>query len=126
MTSVDVIVDSTRVHASPEWADVTVVQDYTRVIAEQAVTNLNAEGASEFQIRLSSSEVVVVEVPGLQGPPGNGSATGHAVATDYSDLRYWFLGYAGNLIKRLDNALAPPLVQQATGDWADRLTLTYT
>lgn len=108
------------------------------VMPEQIVTTLEAPGAPMETVIAQPPELVteLAQPPAIettlevgQGPagaPGNGSATSPATATDYTDPRYWFLGYAGNLIKRLDNAVAPPLVQQATGAWADRHALTYT
>lgn len=126
MTDVLVTSDVAQVLAANEQASVVVTSESTSVKVAPEITNLSVEGASDVEVLVDTRDTLIIEVPGLQGPPGTGTATSPALATDYTDPRYWFLGYADNLIKRLDNATAPPLVQRATGTWVDRYSLSYT
>lgn len=71
---------------------------------------------------------------GLRRPPGMSFGVGPAPspppfervqATDYNDKRFAYVGFASR-IARIDYSVSPPKRQTAaSGDWDNRLNLTY-
>jgi hypothetical protein len=78
-------------------------------------------------VAVETQDAIVLTVAAEQGPagpPGEGTSAEPALHIDYSDGRYWYVGYATR-IKRLDQSVSPAAVGFAAGAWADRAGLTY-
>lgn len=64
-------------------------------------------------------------IMGGSGFGGGGPAPEQIQHTDYEDTRYAYVGFASR-IARMDYAVSPPVRQvAASGDWANRFSLTY-
>ena len=71
---------------------------------------------------------------GERGPRGFSGTSGAAFSppaveriqkTDYMDSRFAYVGFASRIV-RIDYSTSPPgKAEAASGDWANRLTLTY-